>query len=345
MRTLLLFLLLIAGATVAPVAHAVTTCAVTAADASLPFGTIVSAGAGATGTLNVTVTCTTTAVSVGGSAGVRVCVGLGTGTGGSTTQPLRTLTNSTLDPMSFQIYNQANFTQVTGLTPGGSPAPQQLTMAYTAPVLVGTGTASTQLYAQVPASQILASGNYSSTFSGANVVITWGANEQLIGSVAPPATCTSGNAGSSSTSGAFSFIATASVAPQCGSYLATNMDFGTVTGNIGSNIDQTATLTLNCLKRTAYQIGLNNGTNAPAEGTARRMRTTAVNNSSQYLTYELYRDPARTQRWGSTLAVDTVSGTGTGSAQQLTIYGRVPAVTGQPAAGTYNDLVTVTITY
>ncbi|MEN5390730.1 spore coat protein U domain-containing protein, partial [[Pseudomonas] hibiscicola] len=47
----------------------------------------------------------------------------------------------------------------------------------------------------------------------------------------------------------------------------------------------------------------------------------------------------------NTLTVDTASGTGTGSAQQLTIYGRVPPVTGQPPAGTYHDLVTVTITF
>ena len=72
---------------------------------------------------------------------------------------------------------------------------------------------------------------------------------------------------------------------------------------------------------------------------------TTLGGSTYYLAYELYRDSARSLRWGNTLTVDTASGTGTGSAQQLTIYGRVPPVSGQPPAGTYNDQVTVTITY
>lgn len=72
---------------------------------------------------------------------------------------------------------------------------------------------------------------------------------------------------------------------------------------------------------------------------------TTIGSGTYYLPYELYRDAARSLRWGNTLNVDTVGGTGSGSAQQLTIYGRVAPVTGQPPAGTYNDLVQVTITY
>lgn len=340
-KLLLLLALLILGLAAAPAARAITTCSATA-DSALPFGTIVSAGAAATGTLNITVTCSTTAISVGGSAGVRVCIGLGNGTGGTTTSPLRSLVNTTTDTMGFQIYNQSNYTQITGLTPNTSPAPKQVTLSYTAPLLVGSGTTTTQLYATVPANQILASGNYTSNFSGANVVLTWAANETLIGTIAPPATCTSGNAGSFSASSAFNFTASAQVAPLCGSYLTTDMDFGTVNGSITGNIDRTATLTLTCLRRTAYQVSLNNGQNS--QGSTRRMLN-VVNASNQYLPYELYRDTARTQRWGNSLAIDTVGGTGNGAAQQLTIYGRVPPVSGQPPAGTYNDRIQVTITY
>ena len=132
--------------------------------------------------------------------------------------------------------------------------------------------------------------------------------------------------------------------PQCGSYVTTTMDFGNVAGGIPANIDRTATLTLTCLKNTAFQVGLDNGQNNPTATTTRRMATT-LGGSTYYLAYELYRDSARSLRWGNTLTVDTASGTGTGSAQQLTIHGRVPPVSGQPPAGTYNDLVTVTITY
>ena len=62
------------------------------------------------------------------------------------------------------------------------------------------------------------------------------------------------------------------------------------------------------------------------------------------LGYKLFRDSGRTQNWGNTVGTDTVAGTGNGTQQTLTIYGRVPAQT-TPAPATYNDTVTVTVTY
>ena len=58
---------------------------------------------------------------------------------------------------------------------------------------------------------------------------------------------------------------------------------------------QTATLTLTCLKRTAFQVSLDNGQNNPALSSTRRMRTT-IGSNNYYLAYELYRDAARSQR-------------------------------------------------
>ncbi|EPG2132071.1 TPA: spore coat protein U domain-containing protein [Stenotrophomonas maltophilia] len=345
MRTLLLGLLLVAGLLAAAPARAVAVCAAVA-DPTLPFGNVNSNAPGATtGTLNITVTCTTAALSLLATTGVRVCVGVGAGSGGGSSSSWRTMKTSASDSMNFQLYNTSNFSQVTGLTPRGTPPAQELTMTYSVPLLTGgSGAQSTQLFAQIPANQILASGAYSSTFSGANVVLTWAWNEVLLGTATVPATCNGGATGTNSASAAFSFTATANVLPQCGSYVTTNMNFGNVTGGIPANIDRTATLTLTCLKNTAYQVSLNNGQNNPTATSTRRMATT-IGGSTYYLTYELYRDAARSLRWGNTLNVDTVGGTGSGSAQQLTIHGRVPPVTGQPPAGIYNDVVQVTITY
>ncbi|WP_414495056.1 spore coat U domain-containing protein [Stenotrophomonas maltophilia] len=344
MRMLLLGLLLVAGLLAAAPARAVAVCTAIA-DPTLPFGNINSNAPGATtGTLNITVNCTTAALSVLATTGVRICVGIGAGSGGGSSASWRTMATSSSDTMNFQLYNTTNFSQVTGLTPRGSPPAQELTMTYNVPLTGGNGSQATQLSAQIPANQILASGAYSSTFSGANVVLTWAWNEVLLGTATVPATCNGGATGTNSASAAFSFTATANVLPQCGSYVTTNMNFGNVTGGIPANIDQTATLTLTCLKNTAYQVSLNNGQNNPTATSTRRMATT-IGGSTYYLTYELYRNSTRSQRWGNTLSVDTASGTGTGSAQQLTIYGRVPPVTGQPPAGTYNDVVQVTITY
>ncbi|WP_286075376.1 spore coat U domain-containing protein [Stenotrophomonas sp. 59] len=345
MKVLLLGLLLVAGLLATAPARATAVCTAIA-DPTLPFGNVNSNAPGATtGTLNITVSCTTAALSLLATTGVRVCVGIGAGSGGGSSSSWRTMATSTSDTMNFQLYNTSNFSQVTGLTPRGTPPAQELAMTYSVPLLTGgSGAQATQLFAQIPANQVLASGAYSSTFSGANVVLTWAWNEVLLGTATVPATCNGGATGTNSASAAFSFTATANVLPQCGSYVTTNMNFGNVTGSIPANIDQTATLTLTCLKNTAYQVSLNNGQNNPTATSTRRMATT-IGASTYYLTYELYRDSTRTQRWGNTLTVDTASGTGTGSAQQLTIYGRVPPVTGQPPAGTYNDVVQVTITY
>ena len=61
------------------------------------------------------------------------------------------------------------------------------------------------------------------------------------------------------------------------------------------------------------------------------------------LTYELYRDANRLERWGGTAATG-VAGTGNDTPRVLTVFGRVPAQPGA-RAGTYLDTVTVTLTY
>ena len=126
---------------------------------------------------------------------------------------------------------------------------------------------------------------------------------------------------------------------KCQAYTTTDLDFGSIPGDITANVDQTSTIGLTCTGRTVWKLGLDNGANA--SGTVRRMRQ---GTSSSYVPYELYSDAARTQRWGGTVGTDTVNGTGTGSAQSVTVYGRVPAPQ-VPAPGSYSDTITVTITY
>ena len=60
--------------------------------------------------------------------------------------------------------------------------------------------------------------------------------------------------------------------------------------------------------------------------------------------YALYQDSGRTQNWGNNIGVDTVAGTGTGSAQSIPVYGRVRPQT-TPTIGNYSDSVLVTVTY
>jgi spore coat protein U-like protein len=100
-----------------------------------------------------------------------------------------------------------------------------------------------------------------------------------------------------------------------------------------------ANLSINCSSGAGYQVSLGSG--LYMSGSTRRM----VGPSTNYLNYELYRDSARTLTWGDGTALGSkVGGTGSGAAQTLTVYGRIPA--GQyRAVGSYTDTVLVTIEY
>jgi spore coat protein U-like protein len=119
----------------------------------------------------------------------------------------------------------------------------------------------------------------------------------------------------------------------------TTLDFGTGVGLLNANIDQTSTITVTCSNSTGYNIGLGAGTAPGATVTTRSMV-----NGAALVNYRLYRDSGRTQNWGQTVGTDTVAGTGNGTAQSISVYGRVPVQT-TPAAGTYTDTVAVTVTY
>jgi spore coat protein U-like protein len=131
------------------------------------------------------------------------------------------------------------------------------------------------------------------------------------------------------------FQVTATVQATC-LISATDLAFGTYTG---AQVDATSAITVTCTNTTPWNIGLNAGL-CPG-GTA---TTRCMTNGAAQLNYALYRDAARTLNWGNTVGTDTLAGTGTGSAQANTAFGRVTA--GQfPAAGVYTDTITATITF
>jgi spore coat protein U-like protein len=95
-----------------------------------------------------------------------------------------------------------------------------------------------------------------------------------------------------------------------------------------------------CTRGAPYQIALGAGLNDGGLGVdARKMKA-----GSATIAYQLYRDASRTLVWGNTLNTDTKGGSGDGSTQNHTVYGRVPAQT-TPAPGTYSDTIVVTIEY
>ncbi len=117
----------------------------------------------------------------------------------------------------------------------------------------------------------------------------------------------------------------------CQSLAITNLSFGTYTGTL---ISSSTPGVVNCDKNQGWWIGLNAGVGAGATETIRKM----TGPSGATLNYRLFLDSAHTQNWGDTENVDTLSGTGTGRAQPITVYAQLTA--GQVAIpGTYTDTV------
>lgn len=105
-------------------------------------------------------------------------------------------------------------------------------------------------------------------------------------------------------------------------------------------VDTQASMQVLCSSGAPFNVSLNGGLNGTGASDRKMKSTSGVNTIS----YQLYRDAARSQVWGETIGVDTATSTGTGATQSFTIYSRVPAQTLQPV-GTYTDTVTVTLTY
>ncbi|MGZ3172057.1 MAG: Csu type fimbrial protein [Croceibacterium sp.] len=120
---------------------------------------------------------------------------------------------------------------------------------------------------------------------------------------------------------------------------ATALDFTNYNSSSG-NKDATSTVSVTCSNGSTYNVGLDKGTSTGASVTARAM----TGPGGALLSYALYRDSGRTLNWGETVGTDTKSGTGSGSNQDITVYGRVPG-SQYVGVGHYSDTITATITF
>lgn len=128
---------------------------------------------------------------------------------------------------------------------------------------------------------------------------------------------------------------------------ATTLDFGTNAGTslVAANIDASTSASVTCTNGSPYAISMDNGANV--SGAQRRMKSGA-----NFVNYNLFVDSGRSNAWTTASSNSTCSsanscylGTGSGAAQSIPIYGRVPAIGSAPATGSYSDTVTMTITY
>ena len=134
------------------------------------------------------------------------------------------------------------------------------------------------------------------------------------------------------------FTSQITIAAACAINSASSLNFGTQ-GMLVANVDQTSTIQVVCTNTTPFTIGLDAGTASGATVATRKLTS-----GGNTVNYALYSDAAHTTIWGNTVSTDTVAGTGAGSAQNFTVYGRVPPQAA-PAPGNYSDTITVTVMY
>lgn len=139
---------------------------------------------------------------------------------------------------------------------------------------------------------------------------------------------------------------TASVAPSCAITLGT-LDFGSA-----PQLDQSvpATITVTCPDGLAYRIGADGGLGYA--GGTRNLRH-AVNGAAAAIPYVLYQALAPQKRYwgnqdlggvaGGSVPGDSIGLVGTGSPQQVTVWGEVSSTA--YVDGQYGDQVTVTVAY
>ena len=289
---------------------------------SLNFGSInLAANTQFTSTATYTASCTGTANTT-----VRTCPNIDMGSGDSNSGSPRFLANGGTQ-LNFNLYQDGSYASIWGSNlwgfAGSYPSP-------TIDVTIssgGSGNASQTIYGQVwSGQQTLPAGVYASSFSGTQASVAY--------AYSTVGTCPT--IGSSHATSA-PFTVTATNGTNC-SVNASTLNFGSV-GVLQSALDGTGSITVTCTNALPYTIALDGGLSG-ATNPAQRV----LSNASQQVTYGLYRDSSRSQPWGNSVGTNTAAGTGSGLAQTLTVYGRVPTQN-TPVPGTYSDTVVVTISY
>lgn len=133
------------------------------------------------------------------------------------------------------------------------------------------------------------------------------------------------------------FDVTVTITSTCSISTTTGVGFGSV-ASTATGVQAAGRLDVNCTPGTEYQIALDAGQNAGGDISARAMK-----GGDTLVPYQLFQDENRSIVWGSTHETDTFRSEGTGSVQEIPVYGHLPSANFK--AGSYADKITATITY
>jgi spore coat protein U-like protein len=268
---------------------------------------------------SVTVQCTWPALTL--TPNVQVCLNMG----GTTPRYLSIAGNH----LRYDLYQDAAHSLAWGSTALGT-TPISVTLAK--PVSGNTASATVNFYGQIAANQptVPTTGNASTTYSQTLSQTSLSYGFYLL--LEP------GCAALTTSAGSFGFTVNATVVNNC-LISATNIAF-TSTGVLSSALNASGAITARCTNGDAYRIAISSGSSGNVA--ARQMQRSGGGGT---VNYQLYTDSAHTSAWGDGTAGTTMAtGTGSGNAVSINVYGRVPAQS-TPMPGSYSDTITATITF
>lgn len=318
-------------------AYADVTC--TSYASGITFSPISGLATGTTSTGTINWTCTNNTFLT--SANVTLCLNIGAGTGG-TSGTTRLMAGST-PALQFQLYQNATNTQIWGSLLGGpNPTPYQPPSfsipGYFFGITNNTYSGSATVYGAIPAGQsTISPGSYSSSFAGANSMVSFNVNY----GGGSPALCGASNSGPS-----FPFTVTATVVKQCTvtAGAASNINLGSVPST-ATNITGNNSISVSCTSTTPYYIGL--APNSTSSTTGAGTMSGTISGNTDKVPYQLYSNATYSSVWGNTATSTSVgngvASTGTGSAQSIPVYAKAPGANYTPDS--YSDTVTVNVNY
>ena len=289
---------------------------------SLAFGNVNPASSQTDATATLSYTCTNTGTS---DHYIAACFRIGIGPVDLANADPRRMLAGSGQYLQFQIYQDAARTTAWGSSSG--TAGDELYVQVLAPAN-GSAPGTATVYGRVLPGQLTAvPGSYSEVLSSNALNVVDGGSKF-------PKDC---KGGSTSGSSLGSLTVNATVTNPC-TITANTLSFGT-TGLLTAATTTTSTIAVQCPNTTPYAIGLDAGLNGGGNVNARTMSL-----ATDSIGYQLYSDSGRSTVWGNTVGTNTVAGTGNGSTQNWTVYGKVPTQT-TPTPGNYSDTVTVYVYY
>jgi spore coat protein U-like protein len=232
---------------------------------------------------------------------------------------------SGVNTLRYNMYTDASRTNVWGSSSGllSLLGPASLSVPLNAQ---GVGSVSQTIFGRINGGQqVLPPGLYQSSFAGTDARVTY----QYLSLLNCLAILSPGISAP--------FTVRANILASC-SVSASALDFGSV-ASLDQVRESTSVITATCPSGIPYAVALSGGNASATDPAQRKMAKGA-----DLVVYGLYQDVQRAMPWGDAAGSNTRSLTGSGAAQSLTVYGRIPVQVTRPP-GNYTDTIVVTLTY